>query len=189
MRAQPLYRTLTGASLAVLLMAPLAAEQPAHTGSHLESRTARPMSLQLNESSEVTEIQRLLSEGETEAAVRRARRYVDSFKLRLHVSYDEMMPARYFALNALCVALTQFGDTEGAATACTEAIGMIPDRWSAINNRGTARFVAGRYGEALADYRLALRVAPPERGIVETIEHNINLTVQSQQENSLFLEP
>jgi Flp pilus assembly protein TadD len=64
----------------------------------------------------------------------------------------------------------------------------MPQRWSAINNRGTARYVAGRYAEALADYRLALRVAPGEPEIVATIEHNIALAAKSQQEVGLTLD-
>lgn len=162
-----------------------AAEDTPQTGTQLDNRTARPMVLQINESSTVSEVQRLLNIGETDAAVALARRHLGSFERTLRISMEEVLPARYFALNALCVALTQQGETQEAADTCTQAIRLLPDRWSAINNRGTARYVAARYGEALSDYRLALRVAPPDPGIVATIEHNIELTIARQQAISL----
>lgn len=164
------------------------AEQDPQTGTRLESRGARPVSLQINETSTIAEIERLLAAGETDRAVALANRYVDSFDRTLHVSFEEVLPARYFALNALCVALTQSGQGDEAADACSEAIEILPQRWTAINNRGTARFVAARYGEALADYRLALRVAPPDPAIEATIEHNIALAVRQQQESRQPLE-
>ncbi len=142
------------------------------------------MVLQLNESSVLDDIQKLLNDGKSEEAVDLARRNLESFDRTLRVAPDERLPARYFALNALCVALTQHGDSDEAIQACSQAISILPQRWSAINNRGTAKYVAGRYGEALSDYRLALRVAPPEENIVATIEHNIDLTVQRQLESS-----
>jgi tetratricopeptide (TPR) repeat protein len=157
-----------------------AAEQDPQTGTRLDNKSTRPMVLQINESSVIDEIQRLLNAGETDAAVALARRNLESFERTLRVSMDEALPARYFALNALCVALTQQGAADEAAAVCTQAISILPDRWSAINNRGTARYVAGRFGEALADYRLALRVAPPDPDVIATIEHNIDLTIARQ---------
>jgi len=165
-------------------MAAAAEEQP-QTGTRLDSRGAHPISLQVNETSTIGEIQRLLGAGENEAAVALARQYVESFERTLHVSFREVLPARYFALNALCVALTQSGEGDEAADVCTEAVDMLPHRWTAINNRGTARFVAERYGEALADYRLAQRVAPPDPAIEATIEHNIALAIEYQREGRL----
>ncbi|HMB74490.1 MAG TPA: tetratricopeptide repeat protein [Gammaproteobacteria bacterium] len=159
-----------------------AADRQAQTGTHLESRAARPVSLQINESSVVHEVQRLLDAGDSEAAVALARRHVDSFERTQHISFEESMPARYFALNALCVALTGHKQPDAAADACTEAIALVPNRWTAINNRGTARYIARRYGEALSDYRRALRLAPADNeGIVATLEHNIALAVARQQ--------
>ena len=165
---------------ALMIHAPAASQSDAQTGSRLESRTTRPMVLQLNESSVLDEIQRLLNDGDTAGAVELARDNLESFDHTLRVDLDERLPARYFALNALCVALTAHGEPEAAEDVCTEAIGILPQRWSAINNRGTARYVAGRYGEALADYRLALRVAPQDENTIATIEHNIELAVQRQ---------
>lgn len=180
MRSDLRYFWISAAVVAMTLQALHAAERDEQTGSRLDSRTTRPMVLQLNSSSVTDEIQRLLNDGETDEAVALARRNLESFDHTLRVSTREVLPARYFALNALCVALTQQGEADEAADVCSEAITILPDRWSAINNRGTARYVAQRYGEALADYRLALRVAPPDPAIVATIEHNINLTIERQ---------
>jgi tetratricopeptide (TPR) repeat protein len=166
--------------LAAFIHTPVVAQPGGQTGTRVDSHTARPMVLQLNESSVLDEIQRLINEGDTAGAVELARRNLASFDHTVRVNPDENLPARYFALNALCVALTRHGEPDEAAEACTEAIGLLPQRWSAINNRGTARYTAGRFGEALSDYRLALRVAPREPNITATIEHNINLTIARQ---------
>ena len=167
--------------IAAFICSPVVAQPGDQTGTRVDSHATRPMVLQLNESSVLDEIQRLMNNGDTEAAVELAQRNLASFDNTVRLAPDERLPARYFALNALCVALTTHGEPDAAADACTEAIGILPQRWSAINNRGTARYTAGRYGEALSDYRLALRVAPPDDNIVATIEHNIELTIARQE--------
>jgi tetratricopeptide (TPR) repeat protein len=187
MMRNAMTRAIAFTGLGFAMAVATAAEQEPQTGTRLDSRGARPVSMQINETSTIAEIQRKLGAGETDEAVALARRYVESFDRTLHVSFEEVLPARYFALNALCVALTQSGEGDEAAEACSEAIAMLPQRWTAINNRGTARFVAERYGEALADYRLALRVAPADPAIEATIEHNIALAVRQQQESRLPL--
>lgn len=183
MQINDLYRGIIG--VGILLALPglaAAADRQAQTGTHLDSRVARPVSLQINDSSVVSEVQALLDAGDSAGAVELARRHVESFERTRHVSFEEFIPARYFALNALCVALTGDRQPDAAADACSEAIEMLPNRWTAINNRGTARYVAGRYGEALSDYRRALRVAPADdEAIVATLEHNIALAVERQQ--------
>ena len=63
-------------------------------------------------------------------------------------------------------------------TACTEAIAIFPNRWTAINSRGTTYFAARRFDEALIDYRRALEVAPQDTPASETIAQNIRLTEQ-----------
>jgi len=185
MKCNGMTQAIAFAGLGFSIAAAAAAEEQPQTGTRLDSRGARPISLQINETSAIAEIQRLLGAGETEEAVELARRYVESFERTQHVSFREVLPARYFAFNALCVALTQSGEGDEAADACTRAIDLLPQRWTAINNRGTARFVAERYGEALADYRLALRVAPPDPAVEATIEHNIALAVEHQNEGRL----
>ena len=179
---QYFLRRLTVLTAAVFIAQPaaLASDQDAQTGSHLPTRTARPVILQINQTTTFDEVLRLLEHGRTEEAVSLARRYVNSFDGSLRISTREALPARYFALNALCVALTQHGEADAAADACSDAIRLLPERWSAINNRGTARYIGDRFGEALADYRLALRVAPPDPDIIATIEHNIDLTIARQ---------
>jgi len=182
MRLRKLSPSIIGLSLLLSVGVVSAADRQAQTGTHLDSRVARPVSLQLNDTSVIDEVQRLIEEGRSADAVTLARRHVESFERTRHISFRESMPARYFALNALCVALTSNGDADAAADACSEAIELLPNRWTAINNRGTARYVGGRYGEALSDYRRALRVAPAdESAVVETIEHNISLAVQRQK--------
>jgi tetratricopeptide (TPR) repeat protein len=152
-----------------------AADGVSETGSRVGSGATKLAVLQLNESTVVDEVQRLLDQGKTTDAIALARDYVDSFQSQQSFTLAETVPESYFALNALCVALTRNRDYDEAIETCTQAIRIQPRRWSAINNRGTAHYAAGRYGDALSDYRLALSVAPDDGNIRDTIWHNIAL--------------
>ena len=68
--------------------------------------------------------------------------------------------------------LTSLQRVEEAIAACSSAMGFEPRKWSALNNRGTAKFVAGRIEEALSDYQAALlwwMKSNGERGTIEQI--------------------
>lgn len=145
------------------------------TGTRLGSKAVRSSVMQLNPGAEIQEIERLLAVGDDEQAVELAREYAASFEGR--VTYNEPSPSgeRYFALNALCVALTKTREYDEAVAVCTRAIELIPNRWIAVNNRGTAYYASQRYAEALADYRRARVLVADEDDAIETIEHNIAL--------------
>jgi Flp pilus assembly protein TadD len=72
--------------------------------------------------------------------------------------------------------LTSLQRVEDAIAACSTAMALEPGKWSAVNNRGTAKFVGGRWNEALADYNSALGMVDVENEAArDTIEHNIAL--------------
>lgn len=161
--------------LACFAAAAAASDGIAQTGSRVDSGAARVAVLQMNESSTVDVIGRLLEQGKTRDAVDLARRYVESLRNQLSVGEGEIAPDVYFALNALCIALTKDTNYDEAIETCSRAVEMRPRRWSAINNRGTAHFAARQYEAALVDYRLALSVVPDDADIRRTIAYNIEL--------------
>jgi tetratricopeptide (TPR) repeat protein len=161
--------------LACFAAAAAASDGIAQTGSRVDSGAARVAVMQMNESSTVDEIGRRLEQGKTRDAVDLARRYVESLNNQISVGEGEIAPDVYFALNALCIALTQDNNYDEAIGTCSRAVEMRPRRWSAINNRGTAHFAARQYEAALDDYRLALSVAPENADIRGTIAYNIEL--------------
>jgi hypothetical protein len=55
-----------------------------------------------------------------------------------------------------------------------------PEKWSAVNNRGTAHFVGRRWEDALSDYRTALILVSGNNRDRRTIEHNIMLVEERQ---------
>lgn len=153
-------------------------EVPETTGTHAGATAGRLAVVRLNRDSEIDEILGLIQNGDDQAALERARAYVAS--LSGQVPGDESVPAttRYFALNALCIALTRVRELDEAVSVCTEAIALDPGEWTALNSRGTAHFAAGRYQEALDDYRGARLAATDDAAATETIDHNIDLTNQ-----------
>jgi len=148
------------------------------TGSHLGSDTAKRTVVQLNEPTEIDSILRLLEEGKNQEAIAVARDYEERFRSATSADEPSLREGHYYALNALCIALTKGADIDGALAACTEAIAIFPNRWTAINSRGTTYFAARRFDEALVDYRRALEVAPDATPASETIAQNIRLTEQ-----------
>jgi len=166
-----LYCALMGAAAAAS-----AADSPAQTGTRVGSDASRRAIMQLHEPSMVGRIQALLDEDRTEEAVSLARAYVESTLRHVAVGEGDTLPERYFALNSLCIALTVQRAFDEAIDICDRAIRVAPERWTAINSRGTANFAAGRFAAALTDYRQALAVSPEDAAIRATIEHNIGLT-------------
>lgn len=152
-----------------------AQQQPGTTGSRLGSRAARNAVISFHSPRQVKEIERLLHEDRDAEALELARTYAESFELSVPIGESNLESDRYFALNALCVVQTKVGDSDAAILACSDAIALFPNRWTALNNRGTAYYVSQRYGLALADYRRALEVAPDDSAVIETIQHNISL--------------
>lgn len=164
---------LTGLFFLLFSTGEQALGQSSRTGSLTGADSSPLHVLQLNMPDEVETIRKLLQQGHKQDALRLAEKYIT--KLENTRSREEKLP-RYYAYNALCTVLTSLGRLDEAIERCTEAMGFAR-KWSAANNRGTAKLLAGRYDEALADYELALSLAPlGHEGIIDTIMHNIFLT-------------
>lgn len=142
------------------------------TGSRLGANNQNNLILWFNSPREIYDIRKLLQDGQGRQAVKKAHKYTDSLK---HLQLGEGLVLRYFALNALCGALTKTGELSEAIVSCSEAIDLIPSRWQALNNRGTAYFVSGEYAKALQDYRRAMSVQTSEGSATEIIHGNIRL--------------
>jgi len=164
-------------SLCVLNIHALQAEQ-VRTGTNLNSKSIPSQILMLQKPDEVETIRQLLIDGKKNAALAAAEDYlekVDKTTLR-----HEKLP-RYYAWNAYCTVLTSLNKVEEAIAACSTAMAIDPDKWSAVNNRGTAKFIGGMLQDALADYQAAMTMVEEDnRNVRETIEHNIALAQQSQ---------
>lgn len=91
---------------------------------------------------------------------------------------------RYAARKQALVCRAQFQkrDFEAAEQACNIAVqrGAHKDMWSHLNNRGAARLMLGRYDEALADFRKAMRLNPESRDA----RQNYQLARRIVQDNS-----
>jgi len=164
-------------SLCVLNIHALQAEQ-VRTGTNLNSKSIPSQILMLQKPDEVETIRQVLLDGKKNAALAAAEDYlekVDKTTLR-----HEKLP-RYYAWNAYCTVLTSLNKVEEAIAACSTAMAIDPDKWSAVNNRGTAKFIGGMLQDALADYQAAMTMVEEDnRNVRETIEHNIALAQQSQ---------
>lgn len=147
--------------------------QPARTGTNLNSKAIPSEVLMLTEPDEVATIRQYLNDGKKADALRAAEAYVDEVE-RLSLRHES--ERKYYAWNAYCTVLTSLQRVEDAIAACSTAMAFEPGKWSAVNNRGTAKFVGGMYEEALVDYQAAMTlVAEENRPARETIQHNINL--------------
>jgi tetratricopeptide (TPR) repeat protein len=170
--------TILGVTVCGLLVAGAgafgAATAGEKTGTHAGGDAPDPLTLQLNPAERVERIRQLLDDGRAAEAVQAARDYAARFEDGRE--RGDVRRMHYDALNALCVTLTKTGSLDEAADVCTQAMDLLPRQWTAINNRGTAHFAAGRYEQALADYRRARDVAPPrQENVLATIDHNIEL--------------
>ena len=125
-----------------------------------------------SEPGEITEIRTLLQEGKKDLAVEKARDYVARLK---NIVDPKAKQLRYFALNALCAALTSKGDINEAVDACSRAIKISPSLWQALNTRGTAYYVSGQNELALKDYRKALDIVKGSESLVDLVQYNIGL--------------
>ncbi len=52
---------------------------------------------------------------------------------------------------------------------------MRPNRWEAINSRGTVHYLAGRYQKAAEDYRQALTLKHDIGDVNLILRHNLKL--------------
>ena len=125
-----------------------------------------------SEPGEIKKIRALLQEGKKDLAVEKARDYVARLK---NIAGPEAKQLRYFALSALCAALTSKGDIKEAVDACSRAIKINPSLWQALNTRGTAYYISGQNELALKDYRKALDIVKGSESLVDLIQHNIRL--------------
>jgi len=177
MKTRSAYYILILLSSWVLLVNSLQAQQ-SRTGTHLNSKALPSEILALEVPNEVERIRQLILDGRKDDALKLAEAYID--KVDRVTLPHETMP-KYFAWNAYCTVLTSLHKVEEAIAACSMAMAFEPRKWSAVNNRGTAKFVAGQYEAALADYQVALSMVDEAniwaRG---TIEHNIDLAMASQ---------
>lgn len=121
---------------------------------------------------EITNIRLLLQEGQKELAVEKAREYVASLENVAGYQAKQML---YFALNALCAALTSSGEIKEAVETCSRAIELYPSSWEALNTRGTAYYISGQIELALEDYRKALGMAQGSESAAGLIQFNIDL--------------
>ena len=163
----------TTAVLAGLHAAQPALAQPTRTGTNLNSKAIPSEVLMLQVPDEVETIRQYLNDGRKNDALRAAQAYIEEVE-RLSLRHES--ERKYYAWNAYCTVLTSLQRVEDAIAACTTAMAFEPGKWSAVNNRGTAKFVGGRLEEALSDYRAAMAlVADDNVQVRETINHNISL--------------
>ena len=152
--------------------------EPERTGTNVNSKSIPSQILMLQKPDEVETIRQLLMDGRKTAALTAAENYLE--KVNRTTLRHEKLP-RYYVWNAYCTVLTSLNKVEEAIAACSTAMAIDSDKWSAVNNRGTAKFVGGMLQDALADYRAAMTMVDEDnRKARETIEHNIALAQQSQ---------
>ena len=172
MKNRLLSLTLAGLCAGLLVTQSLQA-QTARTGTNLRSKAIPSDVLMLHEPDEVETIRQYLNDGRKADALRQAEAYLEEVD---RVALKHETERYYYAWNAYCTVLTSLQRVEDAIAACSTAMAFEPGKWSAVNNRGTAKFVGGRYDEALMDYQAALMLADQDNTQVhETIRHNISL--------------
>lgn len=167
---------IAGAVLLAALAAPRPQAAETRTGTHLESRAAQPAIVHLNEPGEIDEILALIAAGRNADAVSRASAYVDRLEEPNLDDGATVSARRYFALNALCIALMANGRTDEAIEQCSEAISLAPGRWAAWNSRGTVHFARQDFEAALADFERARELLPKNQEALAAIERNIELS-------------
>lgn len=164
--------TLIGSALLMLSLATDALAQEPLTGTRLLSAgSANPRTvIRMQQPDEVEEIEDLLLRGDTRKALDMALQYVAQVD---QAGLDA--ESRYFAHNALCVVYTKLGENQQAMNECDIAIEIMPLHWSAWNNRGTLRYMAGDLEGAQADYQRALAQAPAREAVLDMLRYNLSL--------------
>lgn len=172
-------RNLTGPTMAALVILlfiqPLYA-QHVRTGTNINSKSIPSEILVLQQPDEVGRIRQLLVDGRKNDALVAAEAFLAKID---RVTLRHESTRKYYAWNAYCTVLTSLQRVEEAITACDTAISFESGKWSAVNNRGTAKLVGGLLDEALSDYEAALAMVDEGNSHVrETILHNIALVEQ-----------
>ncbi|MBT8146114.1 MAG: hypothetical protein KJN90_04630 [Gammaproteobacteria bacterium] len=168
---------LKSLSLAAVLLTMLAfahatyAQNPL-TGTRLRSAgNANPRTtIQFEEPDQVSRIRNLLNQEKPAEALELALGYLEQVE---RAGLDTRN--RYFAHNSLCVVYTYIRELEKAEEECSQAVEIIPGQWSAWNNRGTARYLAGDMSGAQQDFLRALEEAGDRQGVVDLLRHNLSL--------------
>jgi len=128
----------------------------------------------MGNSTTLDDIRRALNNGETEDAVRQARKHVRSVE---NIQRGGELSVRtYHAYNTLCVSLAANSEFDEAIISCDKAISDYPRKWEAHNSRGSLHYKSGKYTEALSDYQNALNRAPDADHITKVINHNIQIS-------------
>jgi tetratricopeptide (TPR) repeat protein len=171
------YKLASILAVSTLIINSVQAQQ-VRTGTNLNSKAIPSQILMLQTPDEVENIRHLLLDGKKNDALKAAEIYlvkVDSRSLR-----HETLP-KYYAWNAYCTVLTSLHRVEEAIAACTTAMEIEPGKWSAVNNRGTAKLIGGRLQDALSDYQTAISMTiETSENVRETIQHNISLAMERQ---------
>ncbi len=130
--------------------------------------------IHFNNHETLNRIRKLINKGETADAVRESEKFIT----RLSINSRSGKTTRYLydAYNALCISLTSNKQFDQAVEACNTAINEAPERWQAINSRGTLNYKTENYAEALSDYLTALEKAPDIKQIQRIIEHNVKIS-------------
>jgi tetratricopeptide (TPR) repeat protein len=167
------YTQLCALLLALLLTSTVSAQS--RTGTHLPIGTQSGPSntLLVNPDGDLNLIRQLMEGGQKQKALAIAKINLAD----IENSNQKFEGSRHYdALNALCVAHTGLGQLPEAMTACSRAMGLRTDLWTAANNRGTAHLLAGDFDAAMADYELAMRRVPKRNQAArDTIRFNMSL--------------
>ncbi len=154
-------------------------EANAQTGSHAGATTSPLTSYWYQASDKIKSIRELLGEGRSADAVKASYAFLKMIK----ETRDDDNIKMYFGYNALCAAHTSNKSADDAIEACDKAISILPGRWQAYNNRGTAHYVSGYYKKAAEDYRKALTLGTDSENIQSLIRHNIDLVEEHLPRN------
>lgn len=130
--------------------------------------------IHLGNGEELSRIRKLLNEGKTKDAVRLARRFIDTLSMNQRSGRTSNL--FYDGYNALCISLTSDKQFSEAMKACDAAIEHSPNRWQAINSRGSLNYISGNFNDALRDYQKAYEMSPDVNRIKKIIEHNIEIS-------------
>jgi len=173
MNIRPFYKTVIIAIVLLSTVQAVQAQKLTRTGTNLNSNSIPSEVLMLEVPNEVERIRGLLSEGRKEEALKASEDFIEQID-RITMSHEAAR--KYYAWNAYCTVLTSLQRVEEAISACNTAIDLAPEKWSAMNNRGTAKYVGGLLDEALTDYQAALSMVDEKNSRVrDTIMHNISL--------------
>lgn len=128
----------------------------------------------LGSNDELKRIRTFINEGKTADAVRLSRRFIDT--LFIIERSGRTSSYLYDGYNALCISLTADKQFSEAMNACNSAIKHSPNRWQAINSRGSLNYISKNFENALKDYQKAYEMSPDVDRIKKIIEHNIEIS-------------